>query len=97
MENVDTVLLGLLAIAFAIIMHAKILGKELNMALNRDALDRGLQAVADGLSALAAAIANPPANLAEAQAALDDTGTKLEAFAAQLGELKTAEDAEDAG
>lgn len=88
-------LVGSLVVAFALILQANILGRYLLMALDRTQLDAGLQAVADGLTALAASIANPPANLAEAQTALNDTGAKLTAFASQLGELKTAEDAED--
>lgn len=89
--------LALFAIAFAIILHALILRKDLKMALDRTALDNGLQAVADGLQALADSIANPPTDLGEAQAALDDTGAKLQAFASQLTDMKSAEDIEDAG
>lgn len=89
--------LALFAIAFAILTHALILGRDFKMALDRTALDNGLQAVADGLAALAESIANPPANLSEAQAALDDTGSKLQAFAAQLSDMKSSEDTEDAG
>lgn len=89
-------MIGLFAIAVAIILHALILGKDLRMALDRTSLDAGLQAVADGLQALADSIANPPANLGEAQAALDETGAKLQAFAGQLTDMKTSEDTEDA-
>lgn len=86
---------GLFLVALAIILHAHMIRKVLLMALDRTQLDAGLQAVADGLTALAAAIANPAGSLTEAQAALDDTGAKLQDFALALTDLKAAEDAED--
>jgi len=88
-------MLGLFAIAIAILVHALVLGRDLRMALDRTALDNGLQAVADGLTALAESISNPPANLNEAQAALDETGARLQTFASQLTDMKSAEDTED--
>lgn len=80
----------------ALFLHAHILGRYLTMALDRSQLNAGLGAVADALLELAEAIARPHADLAEAQLALDDTGTKLQSLALDLKQLKAAEDVDDA-
>lgn len=84
-------------IALAILVGSLIIGRNILMALDRSGLDAALQAVADGLTEVAAAIANPPADSGEAQAVLDEAAAKLNAFAGQLGEMKSAEEAEDSG
>lgn len=89
--------LGLATVALSILVSALIIGKDIRMALDRSGLDAALQSVADGLQEVAAAIANPPADSGEAQAVLDEAAGKLNAFASQLGDMKSAEDVEDAG
>lgn len=89
-------LVSSLVVALSVIFSAHILGRYLTMALNKDQLNAGLQAVADALLELANAIARPHADLAEAQRELDDTGTKLQSLALDLKNLKAAEDVEDA-
>lgn len=90
-------MLGQFAIAFAILTAALILGRDIKMALDTSAFNDALQAVADGLNAVAESIANPPAGEAAAQAVLNDAAAKLQGFASQLTDMKAAEDAEDAG
>jgi hypothetical protein len=65
------------------------------MANDLSGLNAALDAVAQGVADVAAAIANPPAG-GNDQAALDAAAARLNDLAAQLSAAKVAEDAEDA-
>jgi hypothetical protein len=84
-------------IALAILIGSLIIGRDLKMAVDPTAFNEALQEVADGLAALAESIANVPAEDTSGQEALDAATERLQSFASTLGELKVAEDAEDAG
>lgn len=85
---------ALLSIAAAIIFLA-LKGNE--MAVDFTSLNDALDAVAAGLQEVADAIANPPADQAAAQQAVNDAASKLQGFASQLQDMKVAEEGEDAG